>query len=106
MAREKPAGPVTVKVWAPADEVNRYRVDGPVKAAESVTDFDITVDPMRDDAGLGDYKKKFTLAADAGEAPHIVCAGHEDIPVWANAGYIVDFDDMQRQVPRVRRRDR
>jgi len=24
-----PAVPVTIKVWAPADEVGRYRVDGP-----------------------------------------------------------------------------
>ena len=98
-AEEESAGPVTLKVWAPADEVNRYRTDGPVKAAESVTDFDVTVDAMRDEAGLGDYKKKFTLAADAGEAPHIVCAGHEDIPGWANAGYIVDFEVCKDKYP-------
>jgi len=96
---EAAAGPVTIKVWAPANEVERYRVDGPVKAAESVTDFDITVDPLRDDAGISDFKKKFALAADAGEAPHIVCAGHEDIPVWANAGYILDFEKCRDKYP-------
>jgi len=94
-----PAVPVTIKVWAPADEVGRYRVDGPVMAAESVTDFDITVDPMRDPASVGDFGKRFALAADSGEAPHIVCAGHENIPAWANAGYIVDFEDCKDKFP-------
>jgi len=98
-AKEEAAGPVTISVWAPAGEVEHYRVDGPVKAAESVTDYAITVDPLRDDAGISDFKKKFALAADAGEAPDIVCAGHEDIPVWANAGYILDFGKCKDKYP-------
>jgi inositol-phosphate transport system substrate-binding protein len=59
----------------------------------------ITIEGLNDDAGWADYKKKFTLAADAGEAPHIVCSGHEDVPVWANAGYIVPFEECREMDP-------
>lgn len=90
---------VTLQVWGEANEVEHWRVDGPVEAAKAVTDFDITVEPLRDDAGWADYKKKFTLAADAGEAPDIVLSGHEDVPVWGNAGYIVDFSFCRDKYP-------
>ena len=94
-AKEK----VTLDVWAEANDVEHWRADGPAKAASMVTDYDIEVKPLNDDAGWGDYKKKFTLAADAGEAPDIVVSGHEDIPVWGNAGYIVPFDDCKAKYP-------
>lgn len=90
---------VTLQVWAEANEVEHWRADGPAKAAPDVTDFDLTVEPLNDDAGWADYKKKFTLAADAGEAPDIVLSGHEDVPVWANAGYIVDFEFCRDKYP-------
>jgi inositol-phosphate transport system substrate-binding protein len=54
---------------------------------------------LNDDADWADYKKKFTLAADAGEAPDIVLSGHEDVPVWANVGYIVDFEFCRDKYP-------
>lgn len=92
-------GPVTLDVWAQANNVEHWRADGPAQAAESVSDFDITVNAMNDDSGWADYKKKFTLAADAGEAPDIVLSGHEDVPVWANAGYVVDFADCRELYP-------
>lgn len=85
------SGPVEIEVWAQANNVEHWRADGPAQAAEEVTDFDVTVVPVNDDSGWGDYKQKFTLAADSGEAPEIVLSGHEDVAVWANAGYIVDF---------------
>jgi inositol-phosphate transport system substrate-binding protein len=90
---------VTLQVWAEANEVEHWRADGPAKAAADVTDFDLTVEPLNDDAGWADYKKKFTLAADAGEGPDIVLSGHEDVPVWANAGYIVDFEFCRDKYP-------
>jgi inositol-phosphate transport system substrate-binding protein len=93
------AGQTTIQVWAEANDVEHWRADGPVEAAKNVTDFNITVEPLRDDAGWADYKKKFTLAADAGEAPDIVLSGHEDVPVWANAGYIVDFESCRAKYP-------
>jgi inositol-phosphate transport system substrate-binding protein len=93
------AGQTTIEVWAEANEVEHWRVDGPVEAAKMVTDFNLAVEPLRDDAGWADYKKKFTLAADAGNAPEIVLSGHEDIAVWANAGYIVDFQACRDKYP-------
>ncbi len=99
-AAEAPAaGVIELTVWAEANEVEHWRADGPVKAAEKVTDFDLQVTGVNDDAGWGDYKKKFTLAADAGEAPDIVLSGHEDVPVWANAGYIVNFESCRNKYP-------
>jgi inositol-phosphate transport system substrate-binding protein len=95
------AGPAEVEltVWAQANEVERWRVDGPIQAAELVTEYKLKVTGVRDDAGWADYKKKFTLAAEAGEAPDIVLSGHEDVPVWANAGYIVEFSDCKARYP-------
>ena len=92
-------GPINISVWAEANSVEHWRADGPAKAAAAVTDFQVTVDPLNDSSGWGDYKKKFTLAADAGEAPDIILSGHEDVPVWANAGYIVDFEFCRNTYP-------
>lgn len=93
------SGPVELDVWAEANNVEHWRADGPAQAAANVTDFDVTVTPLNDDSGWGDYKKKFTLAADAGEAPDIVLSGHEDVAVWANAGYITDFSFCKDKYP-------
>jgi len=93
------AAPIEVSVWAQANDVEHWRADGPARAAEMVDDFDVVVAPTNDSSGWGDYKKKFTLAADAGEAPDIVLSGHEDVPVWANAGYVVDFSECRNTYP-------
>jgi len=96
---QESAGPIDIEVWAEANDVEHWRADGPAQAADMVDNFDITVTPLNDNAGWADYKKKFTLAADAGEGPDIVLSGHEDVPVWANAGYIVDFDSCKEMYP-------
>jgi len=93
------AGQAIIRVWAQANDVEHWRADGPARAVASVTDCDITCVPVNDSAGWGDYKKKFTLAADAGEGPEIVLSGHEDVSVWANAGYIVDFEACKAKYP-------
>lgn len=93
------AGPVSLTVWAEANNVEHWRADGVAKAAEQVTDMAITVNAVNDDASWADYKKKYTLAADAGEGPDIVLSGHEDVPVWANAGYVIDFSDCRESYP-------
>ncbi|NLD45552.1 MAG: extracellular solute-binding protein [Chloroflexi bacterium] len=98
---------VKIAVWAQANEVEHWRVDAPVDAAAAVNKMlkekgdnrFITVEGLRDDAGWADYKKKFTMAADAGQAPQIVLSGHEDVPTWANAGYIVPFDECHKMYP-------
>lgn len=103
--QEAPAAPaasdgeIELTVWVQANEVERWRLDGPILAAEQVTDYKLKVAGVRDDAGWADYKKKFTLAAEAGEAPDIVLSGHEDVPVWANAGYIVEFTECKARYP-------
>jgi inositol-phosphate transport system substrate-binding protein len=96
-----------IEVWAEANDVEHWRADAPMKAGPLVNAMyeaegsaaRVTVDGLNDDAGWADYKKKFTLAADAGEAPHIVLSGHEDVPVWANAGYIESFDKCRDMYP-------
>ncbi len=101
---------VTIGVWAfsDAEGTEDWRGDGPVKAAAAVNamleaegrEDRVVVEALNDRTGQwGDYKKKFTLAADAGEAPDIVLSGHEDVPVWANAGYIVPFDTCRESFP-------
>jgi inositol-phosphate transport system substrate-binding protein len=93
------AAEVLIRLWAQANDVEHWRADGPVKAAAMVTDYNLKVEGINDSASWGDYKKKFTLAADAGEGPEIVLSGHEDVPVWANAGYIVDFEACKAKYP-------
>ncbi len=73
------AGEMLIRVWAQANDVEHWRADNAAKAAELVTDYKIKVQAINDSAGWADYKKKFTLAADAGEGPEIVLSGHEDV---------------------------
>lgn len=98
-AAPAPSGAVELTVWAQANNVEHWRADGVAKAAENVTDMEITVNPVNDDSGWADYKKKFTLAADAGEAPDIVLSGHEDVPVWANTDYVIEFTECRESHP-------
>lgn len=93
------AGAVEIDVWAIANNVEHWRADGPAQAAADVTDFEVTVNPTNDTAGWGEYKQKYTLAADAGEAPDIILSGHEDVPIWANAGYIIEFEECRQSHP-------
>jgi len=59
----------------------------------------IELESIQDDADWGDYKTEFELASDAGEAPDIVCSGHEHIGDWATAGYLTDITDMIGDYP-------
>lgn len=101
--KEVAADVANITVWAEANTVEHWRADAPMKAAPDVNEFlesagqaqRVTVDGTNDSAGWADYKKKFTLAADSGEAPDIILSGHEDVPVWANAGYIVSFEECR-----------
>ena len=67
--------------------------------AEAGDDRRIELEIIQDDADWGDYKTEFELASDAGEAPDIVCSGHEHIGDWATAGYLVDVTDMLGDYP-------
>jgi inositol-phosphate transport system substrate-binding protein len=92
-------GQTLIRVWAQANDVEHWRADNTAKAAEMVTDYQVQVEAVNDSAGWADYKKKYTLAADAGEGPEIVLSGHEDVATWGNAGYIVDFTPCRDKYP-------
>ena len=84
----------TIAVWAMAGKADHWRADNVVTAAErlaqSLPEFaSLAVQPVNLPGGAADYKKKFTLAAEAGRGPDIAVSGHEDIAAWASAGYIV-----------------
>lgn len=40
------------------------------------------------------------MAADAGQGPDIILSGHEDIAIWAQAGYIVPLADNAEELIR------
>ena len=92
---------VTIEVWAGgSSEADNYRVDAIVIAADLLNrefeimgeDITVTVTGQSFD-GWDDFKQAFTLAAEAGEAPHIVVTGHEDIAPWSQAGYVRPAED-------------
>ena len=96
------AADMTITVWAGgsnADDV--YRVDAIEMAADILQreaaingeSINITVDKKLYD-GWDDFKQAVTLAAESGNAPHIVVTGHEDIAPWANAGIIRKMEDL------------
>ena len=62
--------------------------------AEAGDERRIELEIIQDDADWGDYKTEFELASEAGEAPDIVCSGHEHIGDWATAGYLTDITGM------------
>ena len=104
------AEPETVKLVArckaapPHEEGRCNNLVAAVDAAnaalkEKGDDRRIDLEIIQDNADWGDYKTEFELASDAGEAPDIVCSGHEHIGDWAPAGYIIDVTDMLADYP-------
>ncbi len=104
----KSTGPREVKItlWARANEVEHMRADAAYDAVKLLndelkaegSDVTVVVEANFENPSWGDYKKKFTLAADAGEGPDIILSGHEDVPVWANAEYIMPIADSVKDV--------
>ena len=90
----------TIEVWAMESDSENYRSDAIALAADLLNrefeimgdDTTVTVTSQRY-TDWGEFKQAFTLAAEAGEAPHIVVTGHEDIAPWAQAGYIRAVED-------------
>ena len=96
------AADMTITVWAGGSSANDiYRVDAIEMAADILQreaeingeSINITVDKKLYD-GWDDFKQAVTLAAESGNAPHIVVTGHEDIAPWANAGIIRKMEDL------------
>jgi inositol-phosphate transport system substrate-binding protein len=85
-----------ISAWAQANNVEEYRAKNIETAAQTLN---LKAEAIADSSGWGDYKKKFLLAADSGQAPDIILSGHEDIAPWGQAGYIVPLDDMINAKP-------
>ncbi len=107
-AQEAETGPrtVTIDVWTREGGVNHWRADLALEAAEELnaqlksegSQITVEVNPVHDEGDWGGFKKKYSLAADAGEAPLIVISGHEDIATWGQAGYIVPLADTVAEI--------
>ena len=96
------AAEYTISVWAGGTNVNDiYRVDAIELAADILTreaairgeEIKITVDKQTY-SDWEPFKQAVTLAAESGNAPHIVVTGHEDIAPWAQAGIIRKIEDL------------
>src|SRR5690606_27111276 len=92
---------VTIGVWAGGSGPNdNYRVDAIDIAADLLErqfavegkELSITVEKQMYPT-WDDFKQALTLAAEAGNAPHIVVTGHEDIAPWSQSGLIVPVED-------------
>src|SRR5688500_12316226 len=80
-----------ISAWAQANSVETTRATNIEEAAATLG---LKAEAIADPTGWGDYKKKFLLAADSGQAPDIILSGHEDIAPWGKSGYIIPLDEM------------
>ena len=93
---------VVITVRGMATDPEHWRCDGFAEVVDDVNaqleeegdNRRITLELICDNPGWDAYKQEFVLASDAGEAPDIYLAGHEDIATLATAGYILDLTDM------------
>ncbi len=108
VTKEVQAPPQVVKLTAwtiGPDEPSFYRRDNLVDAAKRLNEdlkalgsnVTVELEATFDTGEWGDYKQKFILAAQAGNAPDIILSGHEDVAPWSEAGYIINLDDYIQQ---------
>lgn len=100
---------VTLTAWTIGpDAPSFYRRDNLIDAAEALNaeleaegaSERVVVEATFESGGQwADFKQKFTLAAEAGTAPDIILAGHEDMAPWASAGYVIELDSYLDQYP-------
>jgi inositol-phosphate transport system substrate-binding protein len=100
---------VTLRAWTMGpDAPSFYRRDNLVDAAAALneeleaegSDQRVVVEASFESGGQwADYLQKVTLAAESGQAPDIVLAGHENMAPWASAGYVIALDDLLDQFP-------
>lgn len=100
---------VTLRAWTIGpDAPSYYRRDNLVDAAASLNEElaaegsnqRVVVEASFESGGQwADYLQKVTLAAESGDAPDIVLAGHENMAPWASAGYVIPLDDLLGKYP-------
>ena len=90
----------TINVWTIEGGNDNYRHEAIEIAADLlerehvVLGKDLTINIVaKQFSDWAPYKQAITLAAEAGTAPHIVTAGHEDIAAWSQSGLIVPIED-------------
>ncbi len=98
------AAELEILVWANADVNERYRYEAIALAANvlneelkvegSETRVVIQHQSWSGSQSWPQMKQAFSLAAESGRGPHIIVAGHEDIPVWGSAGLIQPVEDL------------
>ncbi len=95
------AAEYTISVWSGGSGPNdNYRIDAISLAATLLEaeaevrgeELSITIEG-KPFTQWDEFKQAVTLAAEAGTAPNIVVAGHEDIASWAQSGLIVPIED-------------
>ncbi len=95
------AAEYTISVWSGGSGPNdNYRIDA-IKLAATLLEAEAEV--LGEDLKItiegkpytqwDEFKQAVTLAAEAGTAPNIVVAGHEDIAAWSQSGLIVPIED-------------
>ena len=100
---------VTLNAWTMGpDAPSFFRRDNLIDAAAALneeleaegSDQRVVVEASFESGGQwADYLQKVTLAAESGQAPDIVLAGHENMAPWATAGYVIALDDLLAQYP-------
>jgi inositol-phosphate transport system substrate-binding protein len=89
-----------IDIWFVGGDADSYRGEAIEIAADllqreaAVMGEDLSINVVtKSFSGWEELKQGVTLAAEAGAAPAIVAAGHEDIAPWAQSGLIVPIED-------------
>jgi inositol-phosphate transport system substrate-binding protein len=89
-----------IDIWFVGGDTDSYRAEAIEIAADflqreaAVRGEDLSINVVtKSFSGWEEMKQGVTLAAEAGSAPSIVAAGHEDIAPWAQSGLIVPIED-------------
>ncbi|MFN3929214.1 MAG: extracellular solute-binding protein, partial [Thermoflexus sp.] len=101
-----PPKEVVLTAWTIGPEqASHYRADNLVAAAEALNaalaaegaNVRVKVDASFDTSTWDEYRQRFLLAAQAGNAPDIILSGHEDVAPWSEAGFIIPLDELIRK---------
>jgi maltose-binding protein MalE len=104
---------VKITAWTIGpDAPSFYRRDNLVAAADSLNkelesegsnqrvQVEATFESSTSGTAWNDFKQKFTLAAEAKQAPDIMLGGHEDLAPWSAAGYVIQLDSLLQKYPK------
>ncbi|MBD0328672.1 MAG: carbohydrate ABC transporter substrate-binding protein [Thermoleophilia bacterium] len=91
-------GSVDLRAWSQVTpRIDRWRMRALRAAVADVEDFEVELTARNFAEDWPEYLNRFTLAASARNAPHVVVAGHELSAPWSAAGWIEPFDDCRER---------